>query len=68
MTSVIALLDRPKVFARVATATVAAAARALASGEPYAFWDDGVLVLLYPDGHCERISDRHDCGENDGGK
>lgn len=65
MNSVIDLLERPKVFARVATATVAAAARALAAGGPYALWEDGVLVLLYPDGHCERMRDNNERREND---
>lgn len=65
MNSVIDLLERPKVFARVATATVAAAARALAEGGPYALWEDGMLVLLYPDGHCERVDENNDRREND---
>lgn len=68
MNSVIDLLERPKVFARVATATVAAAARALADGGPYALWDDGVLVLLYPDGHCERMGEIDDGGEDNDGQ
>jgi len=65
MNSVIDLLERPKVFARVATATVAAAARALAAGGPYALWEDGVLVLLYPDGHCECVGENKDYRENE---
>jgi len=65
MNSVIDLLERPKVFARVATATVAAAARAMAAGGPYALWEDGVLVLLYPDGHCERVGEKNDYRENE---
>jgi len=65
MNSVIDLLERPKVFARVATATVAAAARALAEGGPYALWEDGVLVLLYRDGHCERVGENNDYRENE---
>lgn len=68
MNSVIDLLERPKLFARVATATVAAAARALADGGPYALWDDGILVLLYPAGHCERMGEIDGDGEEHDGQ
>lgn len=50
MNSLIALLDRPKLFAGLAAATSAAAAHAAARGEPLAVWDGDRLVYLYADG------------------
>lgn len=50
MTSLIAMLDRPKLFAVLAAATSASAAHAAARGEPLAVWDGDKLVFLYADG------------------
>jgi hypothetical protein len=46
MNSLIAMLDRPKLFACLAAATTAAAAHAAARGDPLAVWDGDRLVFL----------------------
>lgn len=51
--SVIDLLDRPLVFARVAVSVSAAAARALADGQPVGVWSEDGLERLHPNGHRE---------------
>lgn len=50
MNSLIAMLNRPKLFACLAAATTAAAAHAAARGEPLAVWDGDRLLFLYADG------------------
>lgn len=51
--SVIDLLARPLVFARVAVSASAAAARALADGHPVGVWGENGLVRLHPSGRRE---------------
>ena len=54
-TSLIALLARPRVFARVTASCAAAAARALADGRAVGLWQAGVLCRQLPDGSRIRL-------------
>ena len=48
--SLIALLAKPRVFARVTASCAAAAAQALADGRAVGLWQSGVLYRQLPDG------------------
>jgi hypothetical protein len=50
MSSLISLLERPKVLASLTAAATAAAAKALEAGHPIAMRDGEQIILLYRDG------------------
>ena len=65
-TSVIDMLARPLIFARITASASAAAARALADGRPVGLWQSGVLFRQHPDGSRVRSPEPEGAREQDG--
>lgn len=64
--SVIDLLARPRVFARVTASAAAASARALADGNAVGLWHSVVLLRQRPDGSRVRSTEPESERKQDG--